>query len=40
MQEAFEDLQNESIANGNDNMTIDEINAIISLCRQEKREEI
>lgn len=34
-QEAFEALQNESIANGNDKMTMDDINAIISECRQE-----
>ena len=35
-QEAFEALQKESAANGNDEMTLDEINAIISECRQEK----
>jgi len=36
LQEAFEDLQQESVANGNDKMTLDDINAIISECRQEK----
>ena len=36
LQEAFEELQRESAANGNDEMTMDEINAIISECRQEK----
>jgi DNA-damage-inducible protein J len=34
--EAFESLQKESIANGNDKMTMDEINAMITKCRQEK----
>ena len=36
LQEAFEDLQKESLANGNDKMTLDDINAIIAECRQEK----
>ena len=36
LQEAFEDLQKESAANGNDKMTLDDINAIIAECRQEK----
>ena len=36
LQEAFEDLQKESIANGNDKMTLDDINALIAECRQEK----
>ena len=36
LQEAFEDLQKESAANGNDKMTMDDINAIIAECRQEK----
>jgi len=36
LQEAFEDLQKESLANGNDKMTMDDINAIIAECRQEK----
>ena len=36
LQEAFEDLQKESLANGNDKMTLDDINALIAECRQEK----
>ena len=36
LQEAFEDLQKESVANGNDKMTMDDINALIAECRQEK----
>ena len=40
LQEAFEDLQKESIANGNDKMTMDDINAIIAECRQEKSQTI
>ena len=36
LQEAFEDLQKESVANGNDKMTMDDINALITECRQEK----
>ena len=36
LQEAFEDLQKESAANGNDKMTMDDINALIAECRQEK----
>ena len=36
LQEAFEDLQKESLANGNDKMTMDDINALIAECRQEK----
>ena len=34
LQVAFEDLQKESVANGNDNMTMDEINEIITVCRK------
>ena len=34
--EAFEDLQKESVVNGNDKMTMDDINALIAECRQEK----
>ena len=36
LQEAFEDLQKESVANGNDKMTMDDINALIAECRREK----
>jgi DNA-damage-inducible protein J len=36
IQQAFEALQKESVANGNDKMSMDEINSIISECRQEK----
>ena len=36
LQDAFEILQKEAVANGTDKMTIDEINAIISEVRQEK----
>ena len=36
LQEAFEDLQKESAANGNDKMTMDDINTLISECRQDK----
>jgi len=36
LQEAFEDLQKESAANGNDKMTLDDINALIAECRREK----
>jgi len=36
LQEAFKALQDESIANGNDKMSLDEINSIISECRHEK----
>jgi len=40
LQEAFEDLQKESAANGNDKMTIDDINVLISECRQEQSQAI
>jgi len=40
LQEAFENLQKESVANGNDKMTMDDINAIIAECRQEKSQSI
>ena len=36
LQEAFEDLQKESVVNGNDKMTMDDINTLIAECRQEK----
>ena len=36
LQEAFEDLQKESVANGNDKMTMDDINALIAECRRGK----
>jgi hypothetical protein len=34
LQEAFEALQKEAVANGNDKMTMDEIDAMISECRR------
>ena len=37
IQEAFEALQKESVANGTDKMTMDEINAIIAEVRAETR---
>ena len=36
LQEAFEDLQKESVANGNEKMTLDDINALIAECRQKQ----
>ena len=39
LQEAIEALQEESVANGNDKLTLDEINAIIAECRAEARRE-
>ena len=38
--EAFENLQKESVANANDKMTMDDINALIADCRQEKNQKI
>ena len=37
LKETFEALQNESKLNGNDNMTLDDINAEIAAMRKEKR---
>jgi len=37
LKDAFEALQKESIANGAEDMTLDEINAEIALARKEKR---
>ena len=34
--EAFRTMQEQSVLNGTDKMTLDEINAIITECRQEK----
>jgi len=36
--EAFEAMQKQSIINGTDKMTMDEINDIIAECRREERE--
>jgi len=36
LQEAFEDLQKESAANGYDKMTMDDINSLVAECRQRK----
>jgi hypothetical protein len=36
LQGAFEALQKESVANGNDKMTMDEIDDMISECRRKK----
>jgi len=36
LHEAFEDLQKESVANGNDKMTLEDINVLIAECRREK----
>ena len=35
LKEAFRTAQKQSVINGTDNMTLDEINAIIAECRQE-----
>jgi DNA-damage-inducible protein J len=37
LKEAIEAIQRQSVVNGTDKMTMDEIDAIIAECRQEKR---